>query len=219
MIVKHPRCKHAASTNTKGQELIEILILAAITLFILSRLYIALGKDTGPPTGRSRTPAPAPPHRQPAKQAETASVHKFRASYEGPGEDGIKAIEEADSNFDVEQFRRGAREAYKMIISAYAEGDRKTLQQMVDDDVFEAWDNAITQREASGVDPYKLLRIRKLSIDDAELDGSTARIMIRYEAELGDGENTRTARDIWTFKHDVNSSDPNWLLDDVETAS
>jgi len=43
--------------------------------------------------------------------------------------------------------------------------------------------------------------------------------MIRYEAELGDGENTRTARDIWTFKRNVNQADPNWLLDDVATAS
>jgi len=51
------------------------------------------------------------------------------------------------------------------------------------------------------------------------MDGDIARVMIRYEAELGDGENVRTARDIWTFKRKVTSADPNWLLDDVETAS
>ena len=37
-------------------------------------------------------------------------------------------------------------------------------------------------------------------------------------AELGDGETTRTAREIWTFKRVVTADDPNWLLDDVEVA-
>lgn len=203
--------------------MVEILILAAITLFILSRLYVALGRDDGPPRGRSRSsaqsPTAAPLRRQPAEPQQTATVHKFRPSYEGPGAEGIEAICKVDESFDVDEFKRGAREAYKIIIAAYADGDRSVLKNLVDDDVYEAWDDAITQREASGVDPYNLLRIRKLTIDDAEMDGRTARVMIRYEAELGDGENTRTARDIWTFKRDVSQADPNWLLDDVETAS
>lgn len=199
--------------------MVEILILAAITLFILSRLYVALGRDDGPPQGRSRTHAPAPVSRQPARPQESAKVQKLRPVYEGPGAEGIEAIYKADDTFDLDQFKRGAREAYKIIISAYAKGDRATLKTLVDDDVYEAWDEAITQREASGTDPYNLLRIRKLSVDDAEMDGNIARVMIRYEAELGDGENTRTAREIWTFKRDVTNRDPNWLLDDVESAS
>ena len=201
--------------------MIEVLLLAAITLFILSRLYVALGKDDGPPRGRTRShsPSPAPSQHQSPRPTETATIHKFRQTYEGPGEEGIAAIYDADESFDLEGFKRGAREAYKIIIAAYAEGDRKALSSLVDDDVFEAWDEAIKQREANKIEPYNLLRIRKLSIDDAELDGNTARIMVRYEAELGDGENTRTARDIWTYKRDINSNEPNWLLDDVETAS
>ena len=197
----------------------EVLILAAITLFILSRLYVALGRDDGPPQGRSRTPVTTPSRPQSSQQTGASNISRLRPTYEGPGQDGIEAIYKADDQFDLEKFKRGAREAYKIIISAYAEGNRRALQELIDDDVFEAWSTAIDQREASGVDPYNLLRIRKLSVDDAELDGHTARIMIRYEADLGDGENTRTARDIWTFKRDILDNDPNWLLDDVETAS
>lgn len=147
------------------------------------------------------------------------NVQKLRPAFIGPAAEGLEDIYNGDNSFDPEQFKNGAREAYKIIITAFAAGDRRALKPLLDDDVYEAWDNAITERESNGVDPYNLLRIRKLTIDNAELDGKIARVMIRYEAELGDGENTRTARDIWTFKRDITRSDPNWLLDDVETAS
>ena len=38
--------------------LLEVLIIAAISIFVLSRLYIALGKDDGPPAGRTRVKTP-----------------------------------------------------------------------------------------------------------------------------------------------------------------
>jgi len=202
-----------------------VLILAAVALFVLSRLYVALGRDDGPPVGRPRTPSrpsqttEGPLGTRHPKPAEPTQIRKLRPAFTGPAAAGLEAIYSADNSFDPDEFARGAREAYKIIIAAFADGDRKALKPLLDDDVYEAWDEAITARESSGVDPFNLLRISKLDIDDAELDGDTARVMIRYEAELGDGETTRTARDIWTFKRNVSSSDPNWLLDDVETAS
>lgn len=202
----------------------ELALLLAVFLFVMYRLYSALGRDDGPPAGRTRKRATSQTSEGPlgtrrTKQAEPAKVSKLRPAFTGPAAAGLEDIYAADNSFDPEQFTHGAREAYKIIISAYAAGDREALKPLLDDDVYEAWDEAIAARESSGVDPYNLLRIRKLDIDDAEMDANTARVMIRYEAELGDGENTRTARDIWTFKRDVTSADPNWLLDDVETAS
>ena len=204
--------------------MIDIIILAAVALFVLSRLYVALGRDNGPPNGRSRTPAGQKTAdgslgTRRTAPTEPSNVRKLRPAFTGPAAAGLEAIYNADNSFDPDQFKKGAREAYKIIIAAYADGDRNALKPLLDDDVYEAWDDAIANREASGTDPYKLLRIRTLDLDDAEMDGDIARVMIRYEAELGDGEHTRTARDIWTFKRNVTSSDPNWLLDDVETAS
>ena len=205
--------------------MIDILILAAVALFVLSRLYVALGRDDGPPNGRTRTPARQNTSEGPLgvrrtqKPEEPSNVRKLRPAFTGPAAAGLEEIYNADNTFDPDQFQRGAREAYKIIIAAFAAGDREALKPLLDDDVYEAWDEAITNRETSGVEPYNLLRIRTLELDDAEMDGQIARVMIRYEAELGDGENTRTARDIWTFKRNVTSSNPNWLLDDVETAS
>ncbi|MEO0884060.1 MAG: Tim44/TimA family putative adaptor protein [Pseudomonadota bacterium] len=200
--------------------MIEVLIAAAVALFVLSRLYVALGRDDGPPEGRSRTPARAPATSpMPSGPREQDEPVRQRPIFHGPAATGLETIYEADETFHPDEFRNGARAAYEMILAAYASGDRKTLKPLLDDDVFEAWDAAIKERDQSGEDPFELLRVRKLEIEDAELDGSVARVMVRFEAELGDGETTRATQDIWTFKRDITSSDPNWVLDDVETAT
>ena len=46
-----------------------------------------------------------------------------------------------------------------------------------------------------------------------------ARVEVSFESELSDGENMRQAKEIWTFKRSLSTQDPNWLLDEVATAS
>lgn len=200
--------------------IIEVLILAAIALFVLSRLYIALGRDDG--SGEGPRPAPAPRPRQPTDdrpQQELERPEPSRPVFTGPGASAMEDIYNVDRSFNTRDFLQGAKAAYQMIVEAFARGDRDALRPLLDDDVYEAWDDAITQREADGSPAYDLLRLKKAEIDDASLEDGTARVMVRYEAELGDGERTRTAREIWTFMRDVSSNNPNWLLDDVETAT
>jgi predicted lipid-binding transport protein (Tim44 family) len=46
-----------------------------------------------------------------------------------------------------------------------------------------------------------------------------ARVGVSFESELSDGDALRSAKEIWTFKRSVKTQDPNWLLDEVATAS
>jgi predicted lipid-binding transport protein (Tim44 family) len=200
--------------------LIEVLILAAVALFVLWRLYSALGR--GGDEGPMQRPAPQADKRQAPSEAPSPQprrVDNERPIFTGPAAGGLEDIYNADPEFRTEDFMRGAKAAYQMIVAAYARGDRNALRPLLDDDVYEAWDAAIAERDASGARPFELLRIKRAEIERAELDGSIARVMVRYEAELGDGETTRIAREIWTFMRDVHSGDPNWLLDDVDVAA
>ena len=197
--------------------LIEVLILAAIALFVLSRLYMALGKDDG--SGEAPRPTRLPePRRAPAEPGAPARQQESRPVFTGPAAGGLEEIYNADGSFDPKEFLRGAKAAYQMIVEAFARGDRETLRPLLDDDVYEAWDEAIAAREESGAAAFDLLRLKTAELDDARLEGRTARVMVRYEAELGDGERTRVAREIWTYMREVDSTNPNWILDDVETA-
>src|SRR6202042_3924902 len=63
---------------------------------------------------------------------------------------GLDAIAAADSSFDAKHFITGARAAYEMIVTTFAEGDRRQLRNLLSREVFDGFDAAITEREGRG---------------------------------------------------------------------
>lgn len=199
---------------------VQVVILAAIALFVLFRLYSVLGKgEDDTPMRRTEPSAKSGASDRPTAPVSNMPNQSETPIFTGPAAAGLEEIYAADNSFSLPVFLRGARSAYEMIVNAYGRGDRETLRPLLDDDVYEAWDAAITNREAEARDPFELLRIKKVEIESAELDGNMARIWVHYQAELGDGETTRTAKELWAYMRDVTGSDPNWILDDVEEAN
>ena len=145
---------------------------------------------------------------------------RVRPAFTGPAAAGLEAIASAEPDFDPEDFLRGARSAYEMVVNAFADGDRDALRTLVDDDVYEIYDAAITDRQATGQEPLRLLRVKSARLAEASLgDDGYARVGVSFESELSDGENLRKAKEIWTFKRRTGVDDPNWLLDEVGVAS
>ena len=201
-----------------SSSMIEFIVLAAIAVFIGWRLYTALGQDDGPPDGRSRAPTQPPSPAPDTAVRPQPSSGELRPAFTGPAAAGLEAIYHADSSFNPETFIGGARQAYEMLVTAFGKGDKDTLKRYLDTDVYEAWDAAISERETTGAEGMELLRLRAADIDDASLaDDGTARVTVKFEAELGDGQQTVKAKELWTFMRQTKSSDPNWLLDDVDT--
>ena len=217
----------------------EIVILAMIAAFLGFRLYSVLGRRAeheeesiptrlDPTVTGSKPPPKAPQAAQPASQAQPNAF---------PGtmpvvEQGVRAIAAADRTFDITGFLEGAKGAYSMVLEAFWKGDRETLRELCDDDVYQSFDAAISAREDAGeVLENKLIRIEEAKIDHAELDGSIARVAVLFVADIaavtrdkngnmiaGSLDDAIESRDIWTFMRDVKSSDPNWLLDETDQA-
>lgn len=201
---------------------IDLIILAAIAVFVISRLYAVLGQKTGaePPARRYREAPARAPEREDEAQAEDDERPRLRAAFTGPAAAGMEAIAAVDASFAPEDFIKGARRAYELIVGAFADGDRDALKQLVDDDVMAVYSTAITEREKAGAEPMRLVRLRQARIVEASVDASKlARVMVSFESELSDGDNLRQAKEIWTFKRSLKSSDPNWLLDEVSAAT
>jgi len=199
---------------------IELIILAAVAVFVISRLYSVLGQRTGAEPRARRMPAPSVPVADdPALEADDdAERGRIRPAFTGPGAAGLEAIAAVDPEFMPDTFVRGARKAYEMIVNAFADGDRAALKPLLDSDVYEAYDAAISAREGQPGEPLRLVRLKAARISSASLDDDQyARVAVAFEAELSDGETLRRAKEIWTFKRLVTGSDPNWLLDEVET--
>lgn len=193
--------------------MIEILILAFVAGFVLFRLYATLGKRTG--SERPAEPQPAqgqlPREHAPAPPSAPMAV--------GPAGEGLMAILRADPNFDVESFTAGARSAYDIIVAAFAKGDRDALRGLLTPRVYDSYVAAIERRAQTNEAGPELVRLKSAEIVEADLQGDTARVIVKFEAELAEGAHgVRDARERWTFERNVRASDPNWLLSRVQAA-
>lgn len=203
---------------------IELIILAAIAVFVISRLYAVLGTKTGHEQQPARRFNKDANVRAPEREEEPVADEeraRIRPAFTGPAAAGLESIAAIDPTFSPDDFTKGARRAYELIVNAFADGDRDALRQLVDDDVMEAYSDAIAEREKAGTEPMRLVRLRQARIVEASVDeaSSLGRVGVSFESELSDGDTLRPAKEIWTFKRSLKSQDPNWLLDEVTTAS
>lgn len=175
---------------------------------------------------RDRADAPAEAQASAAAAADIEEKVRTLASGNEPLADGLISVARADRNFDPEHFLAGARQAYEMIVTAFAEGNRKTLRNLLSKEVFDGFSAALSEREARGEQiDQSFVGINKADIVEAELKGSMAHVTVRFASELisatrdrggtvimGDPKRIKEVIDIWTFAHDVTSRDPNWKL-------
>lgn len=145
-------------------------------------------------------------------------------------ERGLREISSADSKFNLPQFLEGARGAYRIVLEAFWHGDRETLRELCDDDVYAGFGAAIDAREAAGeVVDNRLIRVEEVRIHSASLDGKMARIALLFVADVaavtrdkdgtviaGSLDDAIESRDVWTFARNVAARDPNWLLDETD---
>jgi predicted lipid-binding transport protein (Tim44 family) len=220
------------------------IIFLALAVFIFLRLRSVLGQRTGrerppydPYTRDTARPAPEKvitlPNRAPeaaSKPAEPAPVPGERwkgiAESGTPVASGLDAIAAADSSFDARHFVTGARAAYEMIVTAFAEGDRRSLKNLLSRDVYDGFEAAITEREKAGHKAEtRFVSIDNAEITNAEMKGRTAQVTVKFVSQLvsvtrdkagavveGNADKVTDVTDIWTFARDISSRDPNWKL-------
>ncbi|MBA3940365.1 MAG: preprotein translocase subunit Tim44 [Sphingopyxis sp.] len=211
-----------------------------IAAFLGMRLYSVLGKRTGheqePVLPRREEPRTAPaPLRLDEGDAPAPQGTAPDASglvYEPGAEIGLRQLLATDRHFDAGRFMEGAEAAYRMILEAYWKGDRDTLRDLCDDDSYEAFVDAIEAREKRGETlDNRIVRLDSAKITAVEVNRSEARITVRYQADIsaitrdaegkviaGSMSDAAQTDDLWSFRRTIGSNDPNWLLDEAETA-
>lgn len=214
--------------------------IAAVIIFI--QLRAVLGRRNG----NEQRPRPDLPARReqmaeagddqkvvtlPRRGREPVDTDQFAAidAYAKPDTElnrGLRAVKTADPSFDPNEFIKGASIAYEMIVTAYADGDRKTLKNLLSRDVYEGFVAAIADRESRGETVRSnFVGIDRAAISQAEMKGSEANVTIRVVSKLisatvdaagkvieGDLEEVSEVNDVWTFARDTRSRDPNWRL-------
>jgi predicted lipid-binding transport protein (Tim44 family) len=216
----------------------EIILLAMVAAFLGMRLYSVLGKRTGheqePLIRKPLEERPAPAIRPVVPTIEQVPSGPIVGTMNiAPGaENGLRAIINADRQFDAGLFVEGAKSAYKLVLESYWKGDRESLRFLCDDDVFESFDTAIAARETAGETlDNRLVRIDEARIIDAHYDHPVARVTVQFDADIaamvkdksgavigGSMTDAVETHDIWTFMRDIKSIDRNWKLDETDEA-
>ena len=210
-----------------------IVILALVALFIGLRLYSVLGERTGHEQQPILKPAESEPRVAQPKAAPKPAVQPSSdagdLAYLPMAGPGVRAILAADPSFDVARFLEGAQSAYRMVLEAFWKGDLSPVRSHIDENVYEAFAASIEQRKKEGLLlDNRLVAVEQAVISSASLEKSVAFVTVRFEADIaavtrnkqgevvaGSMTDAVQTRDLWTFRRDIASRDPNWLL--VET--
>ncbi len=209
---------------------IDLVLFGMIAAFLVLRLRSVLGKRTGlerqaPPvqTGPAR-PANGPIIEAKAEPPQPVASQSMpdAASPTGQALAGMRTI---DRTFDPARFLSGVDQAFRMIVGAFAAGDRVALRSLLSDDTYGAFEQAIASREKSGEKQFSEIRsMHKLGIDAAELKGRVGSILVRIVSDqisyttdkdgkpLTGTDAVTEITDLWTFERDLGQSDPTWRL-------
>ncbi|MBC7134383.1 Tim44/TimA family putative adaptor protein [Oceanibaculum nanhaiense] len=214
-----------------GLPFLDIIFFAMVAAFLILRLRSVLGRRTGNERDR---PDPFSPKPEAENDADNVVALPQRAKQAADLEDappgsvaaGLTQIKLADSSFEEKYFANGSRAAFEMIVEAFARGDREALRPLLANEVYDRFAGAIDSREARKETlETRLIALNAADITEARMNGPLAEVTVEFVSEQvnltrnaagevidGDPDEVETVVDIWTFRRDTRSDDPNWLL-------
>ncbi len=230
------------------------LITIAIAVFVLLRLRSVLGQRTGYENPddlfekKTKRQSPANPDDVPdnvvklpernnagAQERENPALKEIDelAKPRTKLNRGLKELVASDPSFSPKEFLGGANMAYEMIVNAFADGDDKSLRNLLAPEVFEGFNDAIEARKENGETvKSNFVGIDKSEIKMAQTVDSEAQVTVRFESQIvsatydrdgkiieGDDNEVVRVTDLWTFARDTRSRDPNWKLIATEAES
>jgi predicted lipid-binding transport protein (Tim44 family) len=211
--------------------MMEILFFAFLAGYMIFRLWSILGKRTGfeaPPSAQSEgdqdnvIALPVLPSKKPISLENEASPTDLNPAIA----EGLKKIQDADPNFQLDPFLDGAITAYEMIVEAYSSGDKATLKPLLSPAVFKSIASELKDRdEAQQSVETKIIDLKEPEVLSIEVNGKKEQITLKFVSEQiivtkdatgqiqdNPAHLTLKIKDIWTFSRQIGSENPNWVL-------
>jgi predicted lipid-binding transport protein (Tim44 family) len=208
---------------------IDLVLFGMIAAFLVLRLRSILGKRQGferpaPPVQPAPRPAAGPIIDARAEPVQPAATQTVPDPGSATGQ-ALAQMRGLDRAFDPARFLAGADQAFRMIVAAFAEGNRVGLRALLSDETYKAFEQAISAREKAGESQVSEIKsMQRLSIDAAELRGRVGSITVRIVSDQISYTKDKDGRpltgtdavteitDLWTFERDLSQQDPTWRL-------
>lgn len=209
---------------------LQLVVLAAIAIFLILRLRSVLGSREG----FEKPPLDAPAQRRTPERDFTVVEDTLDPDIadhlpeDSRAADAVAQMKAVEPDFSLGGFLQGARGAYEMILMAYERGDLSEIEPFLAPEVRDSFGAAIAARQGEGLTvEAEFVGLRDVGVLDAGFDprSGEAEIKVRFTGELtsvvrnvsgaiveGSTSEIRRQRDVWTFARRMGSDDPNWLL-------
>lgn len=213
--------------------IIQLLVLAAIAVFLIIKLKSVLGTRDGfeKPLARQDGRETVAERRGADLTVVEGGLDPDIADHVPVGSaaaDALARMKAVEPEFSVGEFLGGAKGAYEMILMAFERGDISSVRPFLAPEVAQSFDAAIEERKARGLTiEAQFHGLRELTLINAEYNPTSreAEMTLRFVGELttvvrnsageivdGSKEEIKSQRDTWTFARIMGSGDPNWTL-------
>lgn len=207
-----------------------MIFLILITGYLLYRLWMVLGQETEDDQQRRDKKLHQIEGESNIIELPAKQIAGGTCAIEGglkPGARlGLDAVKQADPTFNLDYFLNGSKSAYEMIATAFAQGDKETLQQLLTRKVFGQFEAAIDERNTDKRQlEITIDKFERVDIDSIELLEQQITIAVRFKTSqirvMTDESGTildnpakisTPITDIWTFTHLIGSTDSTWYL-------
>jgi len=219
----------------------DIIVFAAISVFILFKLRSQLGKISDEEKNILEA-------RKKAKEEQIINIqkqitesvnkviektieqeNKIKEKFLGHLDEATKQTMLDILNrckIDTEFFINGVKSCFEMVLKAFASKDFNTLKTLLSERIFIAFESAIKNRENEKKNLHSnIISIDKTEILSAQIIENKAFVTIKFVSkqinyftnfadQIIEGTKNEMVEmtDIWTFTKDLTSADPSWII-------
>ena len=219
--------------------LLYALVAAGLVLWLRSLLGTRHGEERERPNpfasaaedGRKDAQGAAPPLSGAAAAAqgmdEAGYILPQGVTIAGPAvEQDIAEIAHRHRAFDIAHFAAGVRDAFAIVVEAFAKGERETLRDFLSAPVLAAFEAALEDRQKKGESvSTEIHAVRHAEIRGAREKDGLILLTVQFTADetcvirdkdgqilSGDPDRVSEMIDVWTFGREAKSKDPRWLV-------
>ena len=191
---------------------IDIILLAMIAGFIILRLRNILGRKTG---HESKVFTDFSDKRY-------ESFRKQKVNLEERNPDKLEGEEKKN-------FLKGAEIAYETIITSFAKGDQKKLDELLTRDMASNFKQAISERNKNGIkSELTFISMKESDLEKYEKIKTNLYATVKFVSEIisvkkdkdnkvieGNPDRIKIVTDHWKFTKNILNQSPNWYLTEI----
>lgn len=218
--------------------ILDLIVLAVLVYFIVSRFTDQPMKKTGPKKKRTPIEIKVMKGNTQSKEQIEQIFQKAREMSEKVEADkaykdglvGLEKVKAFDAEFSEKKFLSGAKKAYKWYYDCLNKDEESELENLLAPRIYsQVVDHLDSLDDGNMQELVEVVKLDSPTILDCKTVAKSAFIDVKYKAELliktinkeTKEEETKTENRevVWTWARNIISTDPNWQLDEIKNVS